>query len=118
MKLMRFLWSFVAIRKDLGVALLGCAVVVAAAELAIPWLLQQAIDMALGEADGTRLNEIMLTIIGVIAVLYVMHVLLLRVEFRMLYEASYKLRQRLYQHFTVKRSRFSTGTRPANCCTG
>jgi len=98
MKLMRFLWSFVAIRKDLGAALLGCAVVVAAAELAIPWLIQQAIDIALGEADGTRLNEIMLTIIGVIAVLYVMHVLLLRVEFRLLYEASYKLRQRLYQH--------------------
>ncbi len=99
MKWIRFFWSFVATRKDLGVALLVCSVVVAAAELTIPWLIQQAIDLALGEADGTGLNKIMLTIIGVIAVLYVMHVLLLRVEFRMLYEASYKLRQRLYKHF-------------------
>jgi len=98
MKAMRFFLTFVATRKDLGLVLLGCSVVVAAAELAVPWLIQQAIDMALGEADGARLNEIMLTIVGVIVVLYVMHVLLLRVEFRMLYEASYELRQRLYKH--------------------
>jgi hypothetical protein len=47
MKWARFFWRYVMYRKDLGIALLCCAVVTAAAELTIPWLLRQAIDTAL-----------------------------------------------------------------------
>ncbi len=99
MKWARFFWQYVAYRKDLGIALLGCAVVVAGAELAIPWLLQEAIDTALGEASGNRLDILGLWMLGVIAILYVAHAVMLRVEARMLYEASYDLRRRLYIHF-------------------
>src|SRR5215831_9450101 len=56
MKWLRFFWRYVTYRKDLGFALLGCAVVTAAAELTIPWLLRQAIDTALGEIRGTSLE--------------------------------------------------------------
>ncbi len=99
MKWARFLWRYVSYRKDLGIALLGCAVVVAGAELAIPWLLQVAIDTALGEAGGIGLDRVGLWMLGVIAILYAAHALMLRIESRMLYEASYDLRRRLYTHF-------------------
>ena len=98
MKWARFFWRYVTHRKDLGLALLGCASVVAGAELAIPWLLREAIDTALGEIHDTSLNVLGLWMVGVIVVLYLAHVALLRVETRMLYEASYDLRRRLYTH--------------------
>jgi hypothetical protein len=56
MKSARFFWRDVTHRKDLGLALLGCAIGVAAAELAIPWLLRQVIDTALGEISHIGLN--------------------------------------------------------------
>lgn len=95
----RFFWRYLTYRKDLGVALLGCAVVVAGAELSIPWLIQQAIDTALGEADGPGLNTLILSALAIVVILYVAHAVMLRVEARMLYEASYDLRRRLYTHF-------------------
>jgi ABC-type multidrug transport system fused ATPase/permease subunit len=79
-------------------ALLGCALVTAAAELTIPWLLRQAIDTALGEISGTSLEVLGLWMLGVIVLLYIVHMTLLRVETRMVYEASYDLRRRLYTH--------------------
>lgn len=94
-----FLWRYATYRKDLGFALLGFAALVAAAELSIPWLLQQAIDTALGETSGVSLDTLVLWMLGVVALLYVVHAVLLRVEARMLYEASYALRRRLYTHF-------------------
>jgi subfamily B ATP-binding cassette protein MsbA len=98
MKWARFFWRYVTHRTDLGLALLGCASIVAAAELAIPWLLREAIDTALEEMHDVRLDVIGLWMIGVIVVLYCAHAALLRVETRMLYEASYDLRRRLYTH--------------------
>ena len=85
-------------RKDLGIALLCCAVVTAAAEWTIPWLLRQAIDTALGEISEISLEVLGLWMIGVIVLLYIVHVVLLRIETHMLYEASYDLRRRLYTH--------------------
>lgn len=99
MRWARFFWRYVTHRKDLGGALLACAVVVAGAELTIPWLLQQAIDTALGEGTGGSLDGLVLWMVGVLALLYAAHALMLRVEARMLYEASYDLRRRLYTHF-------------------
>ena len=69
MKSVRFFWRYVTYRKDLLMALLGCALVTAAAELTIPWLLRQAIDTALGEMSGTSLEALGLWMIGVIVLL-------------------------------------------------
>ncbi len=99
MKSVRFFWRYVTHRTDLALALLGCAVVVAAADLAFPWLLQQGIDTALGELADHSLNTIALWMLGLVVVLYAFHALMLRIETRMLYEASYDLRRRLYSHF-------------------
>jgi subfamily B ATP-binding cassette protein MsbA len=99
MKWVRFFWRYVTYRKDLGIALLGCGAGVAAAELTIPWLLQQAVDTALGEASGVSLDVLGLWMMGVVAILYVVHAMMLRVEARMLSSASYDLRRRLYTHF-------------------
>jgi len=98
MKWARFFWRYITHRKDLGLALVGCASVVAVAELAIPWLLREAIDTALGEIHATSLDILGRWMLGVIGVLYLAHVALLRVETRLLYEASYDLRRRLYTH--------------------
>jgi ABC-type multidrug transport system fused ATPase/permease subunit len=98
MKWLRFFWRYVTYRKALGLALLGCALAVAAAELTIPWLLRLAIDTALGEIDDLSLNVLGLWMLGVIVFLYMAHTALLHVEARMLYEASYDLRRRLYTH--------------------
>jgi subfamily B ATP-binding cassette protein MsbA len=73
-------------------------VAVAACELAIPWLLQQAVDAALGHEDPSSLNRIGGAMIAVICGLYVVHSLLLRVEARILYEGLFRLRQRLYTY--------------------
>ncbi len=98
MKAARFFWRYLTCRADLGVALLACAIVVAAAELSLPWLVRQAVDTALGEVHGS-LDTLGLWMLGVIVVLYAAHVLMLRVEAEMLYQSSYDLRRRLYTHF-------------------
>lgn len=92
-----FLWIFSARRALLG-AFLFLAVGVAACELAIPWLLQEAVDVALGDGDPSSLNRIGGMMIAVICGLYVVHCFLLRVEARVLYEGMFRLRQRLYTH--------------------
>src|SRR5258708_25810930 len=94
-----FLWRYAIHRKDLAAAVVGLAVVVAAAELTLPWLLQQAIDTALGEVHGASLDRWVLWMLGLLGLLYVAHAGLLRVEARVLYTASYALRRQLYVHF-------------------
>lgn len=92
-----FLWV-ITTRRPLFVGLLCCAAAVAACELAIPWLLQEAVDAALGHEDPSSLNRIGGSMIAVICALYVVHSLLLRVEARILYEGLFRLRQRLYTY--------------------
>lgn len=92
-----FFWVF-STRRALFVGLLFCAAAVAACELAIPWLLQEAVDVALGHGDPSSLNRIGGMMIAVICALYLAHYLLLRVEARVLYEGVFRLRQRLYTH--------------------
>lgn len=99
MKAVRFLWRYVTYRKDLAAVLLACAVVIAAADLLFPWLLKEAIDTALGEADGYSLTGIATWMLGIVLLLYVAHAFMLRIEARMLAEASYDLNRRLYTHF-------------------
>ena len=98
MKWARFFWRYVAYRSDLWLALLLCALVVAAAELSIPYLIAQAIDTVLGEETRATLDTWVLWMLGILCVLYVVHAILLRIEARMLLESSYNLRRRLYTH--------------------
>ena len=65
-------------------------------ELAIPRLLAEAIDAALVQGDGERLDKIGLVILSLTAGLYVAHVLYLRTETSLLYRAMYRLRRLLY----------------------
>ena len=98
MKWARFFWRYVAYRSDLWLALLLCALVVAAAELSIPYMIAQAIDTVLGEETRATLDTWVLWMLGILCVLYVVHAILLRIEARMLLESSYNLRRRLYTH--------------------
>jgi subfamily B ATP-binding cassette protein MsbA len=98
-KAVHFLWRYVTCRRDLTAALLATAAVIAAADLLFPWLLKQAIDTALGDADDFSLTAIAAWMLGVVIVLYVAHALMLRVEARILAEGSYELNRRLYTHF-------------------
>ena len=90
-----FFWAITA-RRTLVLLLLCCAVGVAACELAIPWLVQEAIDTALGDQEPSRLNHIGGIMIAVICALYLVHCVLLRLENRILYGGLFRLRQRLY----------------------
>jgi ABC-type multidrug transport system fused ATPase/permease subunit len=76
--------------------LVACSVGVAAAELAIPWLLQEAIDAALGSRDAGRLDRIGLAILAVVAALYIVHALLLRCEIAVVQDGLFRLRRLLY----------------------
>ena len=88
--------SLLAGKPAAAAGLFACSVGVAAAELAIPWLLQDAIDAALGSRDAGRLDRIGLTILAVVAGLYVVHALLLRCETAVMQDGLYRLRRMLY----------------------
>jgi subfamily B ATP-binding cassette protein MsbA len=94
----RLTWSYIAYRKDLLAALLACAVVMAVAELSVPWLIKEAIDAVLDETAAIDLDLWLLLTVGVLAVLYVGHAALLRVEAHLILHCSYNLRRCLYTH--------------------
>src|SRR5262244_412336 len=96
MKAARLFFWVVTARRALVLLLLCCAVGVAACELAIPWLVQEAIDTALGDPEPSRLNHIGGIMIAVICALYLVHCVLLRLENRIMYGGLFRLRQRLY----------------------
>jgi ABC-type multidrug transport system fused ATPase/permease subunit len=94
----RFLWGYVSPRKRLLVALGACAIVMAAAELSIPWLIKQAIDAALDEGARIDLDAWLAATLGILAALYAAHVILLRVGAHLTLDCSYLLRGRLFEH--------------------
>lgn len=94
----RFLWSYVSYRKDLLALLLACSVLMAAAELTVPWLMKQVIDAVLGDAPAVGMNMWLLMAVGVLAALYAAHVVLLRTDALMILHCSYDLRRRLLAH--------------------
>ena len=98
MKWARFVWRYISHRKDLLLALVACAVVLAVAELSIPWLLKDAIDAVLGEGAGMDLNKWLGTTLGVLAAVYLAHVLLLRTAAQMILHCAYNFRGRLFAH--------------------
>ena len=94
----RFLWSYLSYRKDLLVALIICATVMAVAELSIPWLIKDAIDAVLDETASIDLNSWLALTLGVLAALYLAHVLLLRTAAQMILHCAYNFRGRLFTH--------------------
>ena len=94
----RFLWGYLSYRKDLLAALLACAVVIAAAELSIPWLVKEAIDAVLDDGGTYNLGAWLATALGVLAMLYAANVLLLRAEAHLIGHCSYHFRGRLLAH--------------------
>ncbi|MDQ3995879.1 MAG: ABC transporter ATP-binding protein/permease [Gemmatimonadota bacterium] len=94
----RFLWSYISYRKDLLAALVVCAVVMAVAELSIPWLMKDAIDAVLDENASIDLNRWLTVTLGVLAALYLAHVLLLRMSAHMMLHCAYHFRARLFTH--------------------
>jgi ABC-type multidrug transport system fused ATPase/permease subunit len=98
MKWARFLWQYISYRKDLLVALIACAVVMAVAELSIPWLIKEAIDAVLDETASIDLNSWLALTLATLAALYLAHVLLLRTAAHMILQCSYNFRGRLFAH--------------------
>ncbi len=98
MSWVRFLWSYLSYRKDLLALLLACSAAMAAAELAVPWLMKEVIDAVLGEGPSAGMNMWLLTAVAVLAVLYAAHVVLLRTDALMILHCSYALRRRLLAH--------------------
>lgn len=98
MSWVRFLWSYLSYRKDLLALLLACSAAMAAAELAVPWLMKEVIDAVLGEGPIAGMNMWLLTAVAVLAVLYAAHVVLLRTDALMILHCSYALRRRLLAH--------------------
>ncbi len=94
----RFLWSYLSYRKDLLVALIVCAIVLAVAELSIPWLIKDAIDAVLDENGQIDLDTWLAKSLAVLAVLYLAHVLLLRTSAQMVLHCAYNFRARLFAH--------------------
>ena len=94
----RFLWGYLSYRKALLAALLACAVVLAVAELSIPWLVKEAIDAVLEGGGGLDLEAWLAAALGILAALYVAHVLLMRAAAHLIAHCSYNLRGRLLAH--------------------
>jgi subfamily B ATP-binding cassette protein MsbA len=94
----RFVWQYVCCRKKLLAALIACAIVMAAAELSIPWLIKDAIDAVLDDRHRIDLNLWLATTLAVLALLYVAHVLLLRTTAYLSMRCSYDFRGRLFAH--------------------
>ncbi len=94
----RFLWSYISYRKDLLMALIICAIILALAELSIPWLIKNAIDAVLDENGSIDLNSWLAKSLGVLAALYLAHVILLRTSAQMVLHCAYNFRARLFAH--------------------
>ncbi|HJU68782.1 MAG TPA: ABC transporter ATP-binding protein [Gemmatimonadaceae bacterium] len=93
-----FVWRYIAYRKDLLAALLACAVIMAGAELSIPWLIMEAIDAVVDKTRDIDLNAWVVVALGVLAALYLAHVVLLRTAAHMIMHCSYHFRSRLFAH--------------------
>lgn len=90
-----FLW-FVTVKRALLIELFAFALILAIGELAVPLLLEEAVDVALSFKDSARLDHIGLAMLGIIVFIYVFHLLLLRTEANMLQNGMFRLRQLLY----------------------
>lgn len=97
---LKLLWWILSLHRATAVGMLLLAIGVAACEIAIPWFIQEAVDAAFSQAGsrdiGAVINTIGFSMLGIIAALYVLHMLLLRAEAHVLFRGTFRLRQKLY----------------------
>jgi subfamily B ATP-binding cassette protein MsbA len=98
MRSLRFFWSYISPRKDLLILMLTVSAVVAAAELYIPWVVMRAIDAVVERKSIEELNAWAIHGVGLLAVFYLLHVAMIRIEAQLILTASYNLRRRFYSH--------------------
>ena len=94
----RFLWNYISHRKDLLAVVLLCAIVMATAELSIPWMIKEAVDAILDEHADLNLNRWLLSTLAILAALYAAYALMLRADAHMILHCSYNLRRRFFHH--------------------
>lgn len=102
MRSLRFFWSYISYRKGLLALMMSLAAVVAATELYIPWLIMLAIDSIIDQGSVEELDLWALEALGLLAIFYVLHYILGRVEAQAILSASYNLRRRLYTHIVTQ----------------
>ena len=98
MRALRFFWSYLSPRKDLLFLMLAVSAVVAAAELYIPWVVMRAIDAVVERQSVEELNAWAVQGVALLAVFYVLHAAMIRIEAQLILTASYNLRRRFYRH--------------------
>ncbi|MEN8802832.1 MAG: EAL domain-containing protein [Thiogranum sp.] len=103
-----FLWIISACRPWVIISLLLCALGLAAAEIAIPWLLYKAVDTALGSGDIAQVDRFGFTMLAIVAGLYLMHSLLLRLETTILQGGLGRLRNELFSTILAQPLSFFT----------
>ncbi len=106
-----FLWIIATCKPRVIIGLLLCAVGVAASEIAIPWLLYKAVDTALGSGDIAQIDHFGLTMLAIVAALYLMHSLLLRLETGILQGGLGRLRKELFSRILAQPLSFFTTAR-------
>ena len=89
------LWSFSGARVKAG-ALGSTLLLVWACEIAIPYLLGETVDAAFGAGNLAAITNYGLMMLGVIVVLYVAHVIYLRIEASIVAQATLNLRHHIY----------------------
>ena len=89
------LWAFSGARAR-GGALGSTLLLVWMCEMAIPYLLGQTVDAALGARSLDAITHYGLMMLGVIVVLYIAHVIYLRIEASLVARATLKLRNHIY----------------------
>jgi len=105
-----FLWIIAACKPWVIISLLLCALGLAAAEIAIPWLLYKAVDTALGSGDIAQVDRFGFTMLIIVAGLYLMHSLLLRLETNILQGGLGRLRKELFSTILAQPLSFFTKT--------
>lgn len=88
-------WAIAADRLAI-LSLAATSIAVAACEVALPLLLASLVDVAIEGGSLVRIHVIGLFMLGVVAILYGMHVLLLRSEARLINGGTFRLRRLLY----------------------
>lgn len=106
-----FLWIIATCKPWIIAGLLLCALGLAAAEVAIPWLLYRAVDTALGSGDIAQVDRFGLAMLAIVVGLYLMHSLLLRLETGILQGGLGRLRKELFSRILAQPLSFFTKTR-------
>lgn len=79
---------------------------VALAELYIPWTVMHAINSIVNNRDVSDLDSWVLKTLGLLAIFYALHAVMIRVEAKLVLELSYNLRRRVYTHIYSQSAAF------------